>query len=410
MNTDAPASIPTIGPFELWMLSQGVMGLVAVGGMMFLIPAYVVDQGGSPADAGAVMAVAGALALSAPFLGSVADRFRAHRGLQLLSLTLLAAAAVSFAFAEQELIWLVAATLLGLGMAGLGVVNATFVVGAGFDEATEARKLSLLQLSLPCGQVLGLALVAALSGAGQGFQGRFLILAAVAVAAIPVVAAVDTGAANRITTPEGKEGRPAPDQAERTSLRSVVLSQFGLTFLLVVLVMASANAIESQYPNYMNAVFDISPSQSAGALAVIVLVSIPIYPVAGRWTARSGPRAPFLVSAAARAAAGAGLLLLPGGAGGVALIVFGIMMIVYPLFELNAATLAARTSPIGPGAGQGAVAAAFALGTIAASITAGWVADQIGYSSLATISLVSAGAAALVGVVALRPAGRSSSG
>lgn len=393
------------------MLSHGVMGLVAVGGMMFLIPAYVVDQGGSPADAGAVMAVAGALALSAPFLGSVADRFRAHRGLQLLSLTLLAAAAVSFAFAEQELIWLVAATLLGLGMAGLAVVNATFVVGAGFDKATEAKKLSLLQLSLPCGQVLGLALVATLSGAGQGFQGRFLVLAAIAAVAIPVVAGVDTGAANRIrTTGPESEDVLDPEAPAPLGLRSVVLSQFGLTFVLVVLVMASANAIESQYPNYMDAVFDVSPGESAGALAVIVLVSIPIYPMAGRWTARSGPTAPFLVSAAARAAAGAGLLLLPGSAGGVALVVFGIMMIVYPLFELNAATLAARTSPIGPGAGQGAVAAAFALGTIAASITAGWVADQIGYSSLATISLVSAGAATLIGVVALRPPSESSAG
>ena len=72
------------------------------------------------------------------------------------------------------------------------------------------------------------------------------------------------------------------------------------------------------------------------------------------------------------------------------LVVFGLIMVVYPMFELNAATLAAVNSPIGAGAGQGVMGAAMALGTIIASVLAGWVAGQIGFSSLATITLVAA--------------------
>lgn len=66
MATQPVDRVASVGSYELWMLAQGVMGLCGAGGMMFLIPAYVVAQGGSPADAGAVMALAGALALSGP--------------------------------------------------------------------------------------------------------------------------------------------------------------------------------------------------------------------------------------------------------------------------------------------------------------------------------------------------------
>lgn len=401
-ETARPASVPSVGPYELWMVAQGAVGLLGAGGMMFLIPAYVLDKGGNPADAGAVMAIAGALALSAPFIGNMADRFRLHRGIQLLSLVLVGGAGLLFAFANQELTWLVAATLLGLGMAGLGVVNATFVVAAPFDEETQARKLSLLQLSLPSGQVLGLGAIAALFAAGLGFRGLFLCIAGASVVITVLVGLVNRGAADRVAGVPGTTA--AESTAQRGTLRAVFLSQFGISLGLIVLIMISGQAIESQYPNYMQSVFKIDTEDSAAALSVIVLVSIPLYLLAGRWTARSGPATPFLVSAAGRAAAGVGLLLLPSDAQVAALVVFGLIMVVYPLFELNAATLAAVTSPIGSGAGQGAMAGALALGTIIASVAAGWLADKVGFSSLAVITLVTAGAALVLGVLFLRPA------
>ena len=64
---------------------------------------------------------------------------------------------------QPELSWFVAAACLGLGIAGLSVINATPIAGAGFDTAMQARKLSVVRLSLPSGQVLGLATVAALN-------------------------------------------------------------------------------------------------------------------------------------------------------------------------------------------------------------------------------------------------------
>lgn len=406
----ATQKVVSVGPYELWMLAQGAVGAVGVGGLLFLIPAFVLDQGGSPGDAGAVMAVVGGLALAGPFVGSMADRFMIHRWVQLLGIVLLAGGAISFAFAEQILLWWVAAVLVGLGLACLIVVNATFVVGAGFDEETQASKLALLQMSTPAGQVVGLALIALLTAAEVEFRGRFLFMAALAVVFLLVVAAVNGPAASRIVIEERPD--QAADEAgeeEKLSLRAILFSQFGVVLLLAWLIMTSSQAIETQYPNYMKGAFDIDPENSAAALAVIVLLSVPLYPVAGRWTARFGPRTPYLFSAAARAAAGLGLLLLPKDAGLAALIVFGVVMLVFPMFELNAATLAASTSPIGPGGGQGGVGAAFALGTVTASVLAGWVADQIGFESLAAITMGAAAAALVIGLLFLKSPGSSAS-
>ena len=397
-------SVPSIGPYELWMLAQGTIGFIGVGGMMFLIPLYVVEQGGTPADAGAVLALAGALALTGPVIGGWADRFNSHRSLQLLSMGLLALAALVFSFAREELTWLVASALLGLGMAGLSVVNATFVVGADFAEKEQASKLALLQLSTPGGQVLGLAAVAGLTALSVELSSLFLILAIAGVALTVLVAAVNKPAAVRIR-PASDDDSSATIGAPRPTFRSLALSPFGMTLVATALIVVGGQGLESQYPNYMQESFRIDPTVSASALSVMVLASIPLYYVVGRWTARSGPGLPLIVSALMRAGAGLGLLLLPSESGAAALVVFALVMLAYPLLELSAATLAGRTSPIGAGAGQGAVGAAMALGTLVAAVLAGWIAQQFGFPSLAWIALAAGALAVLPAVRARRATG-----
>lgn len=395
-------SVPSIGPYEIWMLAQATIGFIGVGGMMFLIPLYVVEQSGSPADAGAVLALAGALALTGPVIGGWADRFNAHRSLQLLSMGLLTAAAFVFSFAREELTWLVASALLGLGMAGLSVINATFVVGAPFSEKEQASKLALLQLSTPGGQVLGLAAVAGLTALSVNLSSLFLILAACGAALTLLVAAVNKPAAARIQSMRTDAVSKDVNVAKPT-FRHLVASPFGMTLMATALIVVGGQGLESQYPNYMQESFRLDPTVSASALSIMVLASIPLYYVVGRWTARSGPGLPLVVSALMRAGAGLGLLLLPSGSGGAALMVFALVMLAYPLLELSAATLAGRTSPIGAGAGQGAVGASMALGTLVAAVLAGWIAQQFGFPSLAWIA-VAAGAIAVIPALRARRA------
>lgn len=395
--------VSSVGPYELWMLAQAGLGFTVFGGVIFLIPLHVLDQGGTPGDTGAVIALIGVLGLAGPLIGNLADRFGAYRSLQLLSLALVALGALGFAYAREELSWLVAAGLLGLGSSAGAVLNTTFVVGAGFDHETEARKLALLQLSMPAGQVLGLAFVAGLATLGLGIPAMLMAVAGAGALFVLVVAGVNAAAAARVVAGADAGVARRRDVSEpRASLRAVLLSQFGLALALTLLIMVSSECIESQYATYMDSVFGIDPELSAAALSVIMLLTIPLYLVAGRWTARSGPRVPFLASGAVRTLAGAALLMLPGTAGLAGLVAFGLIMLTYPFFELNAAILASKTSPIGQGAGQGGSMAAYAAGSIVGAIVAGWVAERLGFSSLAGITVVSAGAATVFGVLLLR--------
>jgi predicted MFS family arabinose efflux permease len=128
-------------------------------------------------------------------------------------------------------------------------------------------------------------------------------------------------------------------------------------------------------------------------MAAAVLLSAPLYPVSGRWAANKGPKAPFMVSMAVRTATVAGLAVLSidvGEAGeGVrtlALLLYGLMIVVYPFFEVNTSLIAAKTSPIGPGGGQGFQGGATQLAGIVGGFTAGWLADQAGYDTLAWVA------------------------
>jgi MFS family permease len=385
------------------MLAQAALGFTVYGGVLFLIPLHVLDQGGTPGDTGAVVALIGLLGLVGPFVGGVADRFRAYRSLHILALVLVALGALVFAYADSDLEWLVAAGLVGLGTSGTLVMNTTFVVGSGLDHETQAKKLALLQLSLPAGQVLGLAVVALLATVGLGIAWIFVVMAGAALVFAVLMSFLNAAPARRL--------RPVPSRMDlvdeqavrsRVSLRTVLISQFGLALALTFLLMLSSEGIESQYATYMESVFRIDPEQSAGALSVIMLASIPLYLVAGRWTARSGPKVPFVAAGAVRALAGFGLLMLPGSAGWLALGFYALIMFALPFFELTAAILASKTSPIGQGAGQGGSMAAYALGAIVGAILAGWLAEHYGFASLAVIAVVAAGTATVLGLVFLK--------
>ena len=73
-------SVLSFGNFELWFIAHLTMGLVYIGGAMFLLPPFTLSlQGATPGDVGIVMAVLPLIALGAP-LGA-ARRARQRPGL-----------------------------------------------------------------------------------------------------------------------------------------------------------------------------------------------------------------------------------------------------------------------------------------------------------------------------------------
>ena len=120
-----------------------------------------------------------------------------------------------------------------------------------------------------------------------------------------------------------------------------------------------------------------------------------------RWVTSAPYKAPLLVGVAIRGLAGLGLwivadiadipVILP-------LALYGAIMLMIPLTDVSGALLAARTSPIGPGGGQGGFGFAVAAAGVAGAFVAGWAADQFGYRSVAMVVCILAAVGFVIGL------------
>jgi MFS family permease len=176
--------------------------------------------------------------------------------------------------------------------------------------------------------------------------------------------------------------------------------------VVVFLTMAAHATIESQYPNFMDEAFGVDGDLAAAGLAVAVLASVPVYPIVGRWAQRVAYRIPLLVGVTIRGAAGLALWFLADVADLPAIVplaIYGAIVVALPLTDVTGALLAATTSPIGPGGGQGGYGFALAAAAIAGALMAGWVADELGYPSLALLVAILSAVALVLGVLLPRP-------
>ncbi len=393
------AEIRTIGQnYETWFLGQGIVGFINAGGAAFLVAPMILSQGGTPADAGMIVGLLPFVALLSPVFGNIADRFRLHREMVLAGLVALVLASITMSFAEQELTYVVGALLFGTGGGLIVVANLGMLAGSGLDEDVMAKRMGLLQMSLPFGQFTALGISAALLALGIEVQTLFLMHAGVAaigfVVMWPLTRAPAERVAGQIDAADARTAALPAGSGKRVGFAAIVFSGFGLFLLINFLSQFGEQIVESQYPNYLNDVFKIEPDIAAVAMAVAVLVSAPLYPVSGRWAAQKGPKAPFMVSMAIRTLTVAGLAFISIGVGDassglqtLALVLYGLMIVVYPFFEVNTSLLAARMSPIGPGGGQGFQGGATNLAGIVGGFTAGWLANQAGYDTLAWLAM-----------------------
>jgi Na+/melibiose symporter-like transporter len=394
-------SVLSFGNFELWFIAHLTMGLVYIGGAMFLLPPFTLSlQGATPGDVGIVMAVLPLIALGAPLVGSLLDRFGSFRLFQLLGLGLFALGFGVLAVVDELVGTTFGALLLGVGAALVLTTNMSLMVASGLPDEELSGRVSLLQMSMPLGQFLGLIVVALLLTLNLNYNNIFLAMALIAVVGL-VITAMTAGPAEKralkareVAGRETAETEVAEEESTSTGLGAVLLSSFGLVLLVGLISLAAHTTIESQYANFMTNVFNIDGEISAIALAVAVLISVPIFPLVGRWLAKAPYRLPLLIGIGLRALAGLGLWLVADAAGLPALVplaLYGIIMVVLPLTLVSGALLAANTSPIGPGGGQGGNAFAQAGASVLGAFIGGWAAESLGFASLGLIVGILAG-------------------
>ena len=408
MNDRQAPQVLAVGPYELWFAAKLTMGLVYVGGAMFVLPPFTLSlEGATPGDVGIVMAVLPLVALGAPLVGGLLDRFGSFFLFQMLGLGSFAVGFGVLAFVDELIGTTVGALILGIGAALVLTTSMSLMAGSGLPDETLNGRMSTLQMNIPLGQFLGLVVVAILLVLGVDFSGIFAVMAVLALVGL-VITAMTIGPAERRALNAAADAADASpqgsDREEREGsggLVAVLVSAFGLVLLVVFLGMAAHSAIETQYANFMSDVFKIDGETAAIGLAVAVLLSVPLYPVMSRWVASAPYKAPLLVGIAIRGSAGLALWIIADIADIPAIVplsLYGAIMLMIPLTDVSGALLAARTSPIGPGGGQGGFGFAVAGAGVAGAFVAGWAADTFGYRSVAMVVFILAAGGFLLGL------------
>ena len=397
------------GPaFEWWMVSFVAAGAGWAAFIALLIPPYITQVTGNAADAGIIMAIISLAAVLAPVLGGLADRYRAHRLVLSLGVLGLAIGFVAYAFsAESNAIYALDAILLGVSIAAVNAVGPVFVIGAGLSQALQAKRLTVLNLLQPVGQVLGGAIMAA--AAILDFSTRFWLAAGVMLVCAVITWFASGAPAKRILLPEDKPDKHHQEQKQSFGLKQVLISSFGLYLFILVLSSVGNNGINAQIANILPNVYGMDQQTTSGLISLAGLLNIGLFIVAGGWLARSGGMTVFTAGNVIRLIGALGMAVVGMMAKSPILIAAAFMQILYqsnPFVRLTQPVVAIRFATIPAGEASGWVIAAAAAGSFLGSLIGGWLADAVGFNAINWMAAIAVGAAVLLLFVGLWPTER----
>ncbi|HFQ93252.1 MAG TPA: MFS transporter [Anaerolineae bacterium] len=383
------------GGFELWYLISFFFGLLWPAMFYVLTQTYVLDVTGSAASAGLVLAIMGLGAVAAPVFGSLADRYRAHRPIQIFSLVLVIGGILIMGFAQDELFFTLAAIMVGVGLAPVSVINTVYVVAAGHSPEVEARVLGWVQRMTFAGVILGGFVIGGLLQLrAQGvvsYATLFVICAAAMGVALLLAIFATRDVAARVAKLAAQRAEQANQEAPpgKFSLGEMLKSTFGLGMLVIFLVHVGWIGMAGQYVNFLNGAFGVNPAVASSVNSVAVFLSLFVIGFTGKWLGGAGP-VPVLTAGMVGRAIGALAMLavgwLLGGAGGtavaLALLVWVALRLINPFTEMGNPVLAARTALGGAAQAQAVMIAIFALAITVGNILAGQLAERIGWLAL----------------------------
>jgi predicted MFS family arabinose efflux permease len=373
-----------------------------------LIPPYVTEATGDVTNAGVVMAVISLAAVLGPVLGGFADKYRAHRLVLSLGVLGLALGFVAYALsAESGAILALDAILLGVSIAAVNSVGPVFVLGAGLSQALEAKRLTVMNLLQPVGQVAGGVIMTA--AASLDFSTRFWLAAAFMLVCFVITWFASAAPAKRIVLQEEKPDEHHEEQKKSFGMRQVLISSFGLYLLILILSSVGNNGINAQIANILPNVYGIDQATTSGLISLAGLFNIGLFIVAGGWLARAGGMTVFTAGNVIRFIGALGMAVVGLMAQSPILIAAAFMQILYqsnPFVRLTQPVVAMRFATIPAGQASGWVIAAAAAGSFLGSLIGGWLASSVGYNAINWMSAIAVGAAVLLLFLGLWPVER----
>jgi MFS family permease len=393
----------TTGRVAPWYLAGTSMGLVSSGLLPVLLPLVVASVSHRLDFVAYVTGAYNLGLLAAPLLGSLAERSQAYRTLFLGGLVVIGVGTAGIPLVTHLAPWLVLAILIGVGTAATTVVGNLLIVD--FVPAVEWEpRLGWLQGFSGAGQVLGLLLAAEFTG---GHSALGLYVAAATTLPALVVARIGLPVGRPAVKPLSSPGLGAlPQQAHRLSwadasrLPEMLRHPFGRFLLSWFAYNLGVAAFFAYFPLLMRHSFGIEPDVTAVGYAVSAALGTVLFVLGGQWAGRFGDRLLYLVALGVRLVGFvllALLLVVPvPGAGGLALLGFGLITLAWPLLSVAGTGLAARLTPIGEGAAIGLLSATGALATVVGNIVAGPVVRELGFPVALLAGLLGTAVAAAI--------------
>jgi DHA1 family tetracycline resistance protein-like MFS transporter len=391
---------------EPWYVAYAILGALASGAAVILIPLMVVERGGTAIQIGMAIAAQNCGAFSAPLWGWISDKSKAYRLVFFGGFLLIAAGFIGFALINSRIVWIVGSFFIGFGTAASNTVASLFVVE--FTPAKEwSQRISWLQTFNAIGSVLGMA------GAGLLHPELGMLLAAALVVPALLVGGVGLPVVGgRFHTPDisreklallARRIEPLTGSVVshlhalhlsdfNKSFRAACSSSFGIFLTGWFFFSFGVSSFSSLYPVLMSKSFGMSVKWSCLVMSIATAGSIALYNVAGRLTTRSGPASILSIGIAVRTITlvGLGALglahlrspLLP------AILLFGLFQGIWPLLSVASNDLSAALAPCGEGVAMGLFSAAAAIASAGGAITGGAIADRLGYPSVSLFAAV----------------------
>ncbi len=409
---------------EPWFAPFALLNGAALGLTPILLPVAASREG--VGHVGLVMGAFNLGAFAAPLAGTVADRYRAHRG---VAVGCAAAVAVSlWLFPVAGPAWqLVLALADGAGFAG-AVTVANLLIVERRPRAEWNSRLGVLEAALSVGQGAALFLsawLATLSVRDGLFLAAIVPAAAIPLAAIlvPRMAGVPESGGQRARPADGDSpaaavplikhhrlafaglvgewGPASPARAHYLAHRrpfsglTALRGPFGWMLAAWIPAYAGTAVIFALYPVLFQHAFGVAPSSSSLAFAVIVLVSLPLFPVAAAVSQRRGPARAMAGALAARVvllAALAALASVSRVPAVLPLAAFAGIMFAWSFLSVASPALTGQLMPGAEGDAQGLLNASSGTAGLIGSVLGGTIAGHLGYPAALALG---AGATAL---------------
>jgi MFS transporter, DHA1 family, tetracycline resistance protein len=422
--TDRPSTgsnrqvIPVQGPIrrwvEPWYLSYAILGALASGLAVILIPLVVTRSGGTASHVGAAIAAQNVGALFAPLWGWSADRTHAYRGIFFGGFVLIAFGFLGFTLVHDLGAWLLSAFLVGFGTGASNTVACLFVVE--FTAKSEwSERISWLQTFNALGSVVGMALAGLLEPRMGTLLSALLVIPAIMIGGwgLPVPGGplhfpqphllgaelahmLRRGGPNAISVLAHLH---RPRRSDIAVLRVAFASAFGIFLVGWFFFSLGISAFSSLYPVLMTKSFEITVTTSSMLMSVATAVSIPLYNLAGRLATRYRPIQVLAIGIGGRIVALAGLAMVaytqPSFSFVPVLLLYGLFQGIWPLLGVTSNDLAADLARFGEGTAMGLFNAVAAIASALGAVVGGVVADMFGFPSVIVLGALGASIALL---------------